>query len=45
MTKEEAVNLLDNICAQISLNRETHIKVQQAIAVLKADNEKPKDPA
>ena len=45
MTIEEAINLLDSICAQVSLNREMHVKVQQAIAVLKAGNEKPKDPA
>jgi len=36
MTAEEAINLLDSICAQVSLNRETHLKVQQAITALKA---------
>ena len=36
MTPEEAINLLDSICAQVSLNREMHSKVQEAIAALKA---------
>jgi len=35
MTKEEALQILDNICAQVSLNREGHVKLQQAIEVLR----------
>lgn len=44
MTPQEAITLLDNICAQISLNRETHVKVQQAIAALKAATAKADQP-
>ena len=35
MAPEEAINLLDSICAQVNLNREMHLKVQEAIKVLK----------
>lgn len=45
MKPEQALKLVDQICASVSLNREVHVKVQQAIVVLtKAiqPEEKPK---
>lgn len=35
MKPEDAINLLDQICAQVNLNRETHAKVQEAVETLK----------
>lgn len=34
MKPEEAIALVDQICAQVQLNRQTHIKVTMAINVL-----------
>lgn len=42
MKKEEALKLVDSICSQVSLNREAHVKVQQAIQIL-AEAIKPKE--
>lgn len=42
ITLEDAVKMIDNICAQVSLNREGHIRLQMAIKVIK-DN-LPKEP-
>lgn len=36
MTVEEALQMLDNICAQVSLNREGHMKLQQALNVVRS---------
>lgn len=36
MTPTEALALLDNLCSQISLTRQQHEQVAQAIAVLTA---------
>jgi len=35
MTPQEALAMLDKICASVSLNREVHVRVQEAVAVLK----------
>ena len=35
MKPEDAINLLDQICAQVNLNREMHAKVQEAVKSLK----------
>lgn len=35
MKPEEALQLIDNAVAQLQTNRETHIRLQQAIEVLK----------
>ena len=35
MTKEEALNLLDQAVSQLQTNRQTHIQLQQAVEVLK----------
>jgi hypothetical protein len=34
MTPQEAIQIIDNVCSQVSLNRESHVKVQEAIKVL-----------
>jgi len=43
MKPEDAINLLDNICSQVNLNREAHAKVQEAIAVLRKQIKKDKE--
>lgn len=48
MKPEEAIALVDQICAQVQLNRQTHVKVTMAINVLStlvngATNKKKKD--
>ena len=35
MNPIEALQILDNVCSQVSLNREAHAKIQQAVGVLK----------
>lgn len=40
MKTEEALKLIDQVCAQVSLSREGHIKVQAALDVLKEAIEK-----
>ncbi|MFA6335627.1 MAG: hypothetical protein WCX48_08755 [Bacteroidales bacterium] len=35
MEKEEALAIIDNVCSQITSNRETHLKIIEAIEVLK----------
>lgn len=35
MNAQEALQILDNVCSQVSLNREAHVKIQQAVEVLK----------
>lgn len=35
MNPIEALQILDNVCSQVSLNREAHVKIQQAVEVLK----------
>ena len=34
LTPQEALNLLDNVCAQVSGNRTDHVRIQQAIQIL-----------
>lgn len=34
MTPQEALSLLDQVCSQISIPREAHAKVQEAIMTL-----------
>lgn len=36
MTNEQALKLLDNIAAQVTLTRADHVAVQQAVATLQA---------
>lgn len=43
MNTTEAINLLDSVTAQISLNRADHVKVQEAIAVLKTKLKEEKE--
>ena len=44
MTSVEALSLLDKVCASVALNRETHVKVQQAVEVIrKAITGKPEN--
>lgn len=35
MKPEEALQILDNVCSQVQLNRSDHVKIQQAVEVLK----------
>ena len=35
MTPEQALQILDNACAQIQLNRADHAKVQECVALLR----------
>jgi hypothetical protein len=35
MNENEALKILDNVCSQTSMNRESHIKVLQAVEILK----------
>ena len=42
MTKEEALNLLDQAVSQLQTNRQTHIQLQQAVEILK-EAIKPKE--
>jgi len=42
MKPEEALKIVDGICSQVSLNREAHVRIQQAIMVL-TEAIKPKD--
>jgi len=43
MTPEEALKIVDQICASVNLDRATHIKLQQAVQVL-SEAIKPKKP-
>lgn len=36
MTKDEAIKLIDSVLAQVSLPREAHLKLQEAMEVLKS---------
>lgn len=36
MTLEEALQLIDSVCAQVQLNRQGHVQLQTAIAVILA---------
>lgn len=38
MTKAEAINFLDNIVAQVSMNRTDHITGVQAVETLKGES-------
>jgi len=38
MSIEDAINLLDQICSQVSLNRDTHAKVMEAVKVIRDQN-------
>ena len=44
MTPEDALQLIDNALSQLQLNREGHVKIQQAVAVLKQAIEPKKEP-
>lgn len=35
MTPEQALSILDNVVAQVSMNRENHFRAQQAAEILK----------
>ena len=43
MKPEDAINLLDQICAQSSMGREMHDKVKEAIQVLRNFHKKKKE--
>jgi len=43
MKPEDAINLLDQICAQVNLSREMHDKVKEAIQSLKNEHKKKKE--
>lgn len=34
MTNEQALKILDQICASVALSREQHVQAQQAVATL-----------
>lgn len=36
MTVEEALQMVDSVCAQVQLNRQGHVQLQTAIAVILA---------
>jgi len=40
MNSEEALNLLDRICANVSMSRENHVQVQFAISYLRDEIQK-----
>lgn len=42
MKTEQALKLVDQVCASVSLNRESHVQVQQAIQIL-TEAVKPKE--
>lgn len=46
MTLEQALQILDNVCANVQLNRADHLKVQECVALLRAfiaeESKKPK---
>lgn len=44
MTKQEAIQLIDNVLAQVSLPREGHVKLQQAMEVIKSLEQKVEEP-
>lgn len=35
MTPEQALAILDNVVAQVSMNRENHVQVQKAVETLR----------
>lgn len=37
MTKQEAWKLIDNLCSQVNVSRETHIKIAQALELIKPE--------
>lgn len=37
MTKEEAFKFIDSLCAQVNVSRETHIRIAQALDLLKPE--------
>jgi len=37
MTPQEALQLIDQACALLTLNREFHVKIQEAIEVLRKE--------
>lgn len=41
---QEAYKLVDQICASVSLSREAHIRVQQALDIIKEEIEKKDEP-
>ena len=43
MKPEDALNLLDQICSQVNLNRDAHAKVEEAISILKKEIKKDKE--
>lgn len=43
MNTDEALQIIDSICAQVNLTREGHVKVQEAIAVIKSAISVPAD--
>ncbi len=40
MTLEEALQMVDTVCAQVQLNRQGHIQLQTAIAVIRSETMK-----
>lgn len=40
MTFDDAVNLLDSIAAQLQLKREEHLKLVEAVQVIRGDHER-----
>jgi len=43
MTKNDAINLLDNICANFAGTRKDHMKLMEAINIIKTLEEPKKD--
>jgi len=41
MDIEEALNIIENICSQVQLNREGHVKIQAAMLTIRAELNKP----
>ena len=35
MTPEEAIKILDTVCAQVQLNRDQHVKIQECVTRLR----------
>ena len=44
MNLQEAYNLIDNVCRQVSLSRDGHIQLQQALEAIKEELDKKDEP-
>ena len=43
MKLEDAINLLDQICSQVNVNREMHDKIKEAVETLWNEHKKKKE--